>query len=155
MLDDKFYDNLYQGISKVAWGYVFLLFHINLGTLNILPTFVGFLLFLSAIHLLQEIEPELALLQPFGVALTIWYVIEWLMKLFGGNLGGGFSLTINVIICIMNVYFQFQLLTNLATIATKYQSEETEFDAKLLRYRNVQVIATTGAMILTYLVPQW
>ncbi len=155
MTNDELYDNLYRGISKIAWGYVFVFCNINLGTLNILPNFVGFLMFLSAISLLQEVEPELALLRPFGIALSIWYVMDWLCQLFSVSLTGGLLLAVNVVICIMSIYFQFQLLTNLASIAVKYQSTGAEFDVKLLRYRNIQVVAITGAMILTYLIPQW
>ena len=47
-------NNLYQGISKCAWAYFFLYFDINLGSVSILPDFVAFLLFLSAIGLLKE-----------------------------------------------------------------------------------------------------
>lgn len=31
-------EQIYRGLSKVAWGYVFLTFILNLGTLNVLPT---------------------------------------------------------------------------------------------------------------------
>ena len=47
------YNRLYDGISNVAWGYFFLYFDINLGTVSVLPNFVGFLLFLKAIDLLK------------------------------------------------------------------------------------------------------
>lgn len=40
---------LYDGVSNAAWGYFFLYFNINLGAVNILPRFVGWLLFLAAI----------------------------------------------------------------------------------------------------------
>ena len=30
-------EQIYRGLSKVAWGYVFLTFNLNLGTLNVLP----------------------------------------------------------------------------------------------------------------------
>ena len=45
---------LFSGISKAAWGYFFLYFNININNVSILPGFVGYLLFLSAIRLLKE-----------------------------------------------------------------------------------------------------
>ena len=37
-------DNLLRGLSKVAWAYVLLFFDLNLGTLNLLPEWAGYLL---------------------------------------------------------------------------------------------------------------
>lgn len=150
MIKNENYDNLYRGISKMAWGYVFIFFHFNFGTLDILPDFVGYLLFLSAIGLLQEVEPELALLRPFGMVLVIYHIIEWLSQLLSIR-WGDVSQFVSIVLCIVSIYFQFQMITNLATLAMKYQSEGAEFDRKLLIFRNVYVVGTTGTMILTYL----
>ena len=48
------YQKLYSGISKAAWGYFFLYFNINFNNVSILPSFVGYLLFLSVIKLLNN-----------------------------------------------------------------------------------------------------
>ncbi|MBR2896059.1 MAG: hypothetical protein IKC03_10460, partial [Oscillospiraceae bacterium] len=58
---------------------------------------------------------------------------------------------VDIIIGVVNIYFHFQLLTNLASIAAKYQSEDHEFDAKLLRYRTMQTVMITAVIILGYL----
>jgi len=150
MTNNEMNNNLYSGISKVAWGYVFIFFHINLGTLDILPDFVGYILFFSAIGLLQEVESELALLRPFGIVLVIYHIIEWMGQLFSIH-WGDVSQLVSIVLCIVSIYFQFQMQTNLASIAMKYQSEEAGVDEKLLRYRNVYVVGTSGTMISTYL----
>ena len=72
------YQKIYDGISKAIWGYFFLYFDINLGTISILPSFVGYILFLKAIDLLEEEERELSLLKTLGLILVAWNVIEWL-----------------------------------------------------------------------------
>ncbi len=149
-MNNEYYNFLYRGISKMAWGYVFIFFHFKIGTLDILPDFVGFLLFLSAIGLLQEVEPQLALLRPFGIVLAIYYIIEWLSQLFSIH-WGDVSQFVSIVLCIVSIYFQFQMQTNLASIAGKYQSEDAGFDEKLLRYRNIYVVGTTVTMILNYL----
>lgn len=141
------YQKLYSGISKAAWGYFFLYFNINFNNVSILPSFVGYLLFLSAINLLKEEERELSLLHTLGVILALWTGVEWLASFVGLNLEGIWQF-IDIIISLVNLYFHFQFLTNLASIAAKYQSEGYELDAKLLRYRTLQTIMLTAIEVV-------
>ena len=63
--------NLYHGLTKIAWAYVLLLVNVNLGTLNILPNWAGYLLIGQAIPLLAEERRDLALLKPFCLVLGL------------------------------------------------------------------------------------
>lgn len=141
------YQKLYSGISKAAWGYFFLYFNINFNNVSILPSFVGYLLFLSAINLLKEEERELSLLHTLGAIMALWTGVEWLASFVGLNLEGMWQF-IDIIISLVNLYFHFQFLTNLASIAAKYQSEGYELDAKLLRYRTLQTVMLTAIEII-------
>ena len=76
---------LYRGASHAAWGYFFLYLDINLGTLNILPDWAAYLLFLSAIGKLQGERRDLALLRPLGILLALWNGADWGLALFGGS----------------------------------------------------------------------
>lgn len=145
-------EKLYRGISKAAWGYFFLYFNINLDTVNILPAFVGYLLFLSAITLLKDEERELSLLSTPGVIMALWAGVEWLASFAGIKIEGTWPF-IDIVISLINLYFHFQLLTNLASIATKYQPDGYNLDAKLLRYRTLQTIMLTAIEIVVYLHP--
>lgn len=141
------YQKLYSGISKAAWGYFFLYFNINFNNVSILPSFVGYLLFLSAINLLKEEERELSLLHTLGVIMALWTGVEWLASFVGLNLEGMWQF-IDIIISLVNLYFHFQFLTNLASIAAMYQSEGYELDAKLLRYRTLQTVMLTAIEVI-------
>ena len=141
------YQKLYSGISKAAWGYFFLYFNINFNNVSILPSFVGYLLFLSAIKLLKEEERELSLLHTLGVIMALWTGVEWLASFVGLNLEGMWQF-IDIIISLVNLYFHFQFLTNLASIAAKYQSEGCELDAKLLRYRTLQTVMLSAIEVI-------
>ena len=79
-------ETLYRGASHAAWGYFFLYIDINLGTLNILPDWAAYLLFLSAIRKLQGERRDLALLRPLGILLAVWNGADWLAVLGGGAL---------------------------------------------------------------------
>ncbi len=146
------YRKLYNGISKAAWGYFFIYFNINVNAVNLLPSFVGYLFFLSAISYLKAEERELSLLNNLGVILALWHGAEWVVSLVEINLDGSWQF-IDIIISLVNLYFQFQLLTNLASIATKYQPEGYELDAKLLRYRMLQTVMLTAIEIIIKLHP--
>ncbi|MBQ3255862.1 MAG: hypothetical protein IJA67_00400 [Oscillospiraceae bacterium] len=144
------YQKLYTGIGRAAWGYFFIYFDINLNTVSILPSFIGYLLFLSAINHLCDEERELNLLRTLGIILTVWHIASWFAS-FGAIKLDGMLPAVDIIIGVVNIYFHFQLLTNLASIAAKYQPEGYELDAKLLRYRTMQTVMLTAVIILGYL----
>lgn len=146
------YQKLYDGISKAAWGYFFIYFDINIATVSILPSFIGYLLFLSAISYLKDEERELSLLHILGVIMTVWHGAKWLASWFSFDIDGVWQF-IDIIISLTNLYFHFQLLTNLASIAAKHQPDGYELDAKLLRYRTLQTVMLTAIMIVTHMFP--
>ena len=113
------YHKLYTGIGRAAWGYFFIYFDINLNTVSILPSFIGYLLFLSAINHLCDEERELNLLRTLGIILTVWHIASWFAS-FGAIKLDGMLPAVDIIIGVVNIYFHFQLLTNLASIAAKY-----------------------------------
>ena len=78
-------DKLYDGVSHAAWAYFFLYFDINLGSINILPDFVCYLLLWSAIGCLEEEERDLTLLRPLCVLLGVWAGADWVFTLLGGT----------------------------------------------------------------------
>lgn len=138
MMSDR--ENLYKGLTYVIWGYIFLYFDIKMNDITFLPDFVGYFLFLSAIKLLKEEEKELALIIGFGQILCGWDIIQWLGKWVSIEIS---IVPINLIISIISLYFHFQLITNLASIAAKYQMEDSDLNEKLLKYRTVQTIILT------------
>ena len=110
-------NNIYRGLTKIIWGYVFLHLNVNLGTLNVLPDWVGYLLFFSAIILLGDQLRDLTLLKPFCILLGVGELVDWLTVLFtGGALVEQFFLLDALLTCI-SLYFHFQLLTDLAILA--------------------------------------
>ena len=145
-------DACYRGTSKIAWGYLFLYLDVNLGTLNILPNWVAFLLIYQAIDLLEAEEPELALLRPFCLLLGGWEAVQWIYTFFTGQ-----QLTlflVSLLIRVISLYFHFQLLTNLASLAGRYQSQGADLDCRLLRLRTAQTVVITFHALLIDLFPR-
>ncbi len=146
------YQTLYDGITKAAWGYFFLYFNINInidaGSISLLPSFIGYFLFLKAIDILKDEEKELTLLKTFGAIMAVYEIFKWLGNCFAFNIDDKLQF-IGTIASLINLYFHFQFITNLASIAAKYQQEGYEQDKKLLKYRTIQTVMLTISLVIT------
>lgn len=135
---------LYDGLSNAAWGYFFLNFDFNLGTVSILPRFMGFLMLFSAIRRLSAARQDLALLRPFCILLGMWAAGDWLLSWAGRDLDGHI-LFLDLLVSAAGLYFHFQFLTDMAALAEQYQPEDGDLDSRIRRRRTVYVICVTIA----------
>ena len=135
-------EDLTRGLSNAAWGYFFLNFDFNLGTVSIFPRFVGFLLFLSAIRKLSGERRDLALLRPLCVLLAAWHTVDWLLS-WGGGSADGHILFLDLLVAVAGLYFHFQFLTDMAALAEEYQPEGGDLDARIRRRRTVYIVLIT------------
>lgn len=142
-------ETLYKGTTCAAWGYLFLYLDINLGTVSVLPRFVGWLLFLAAIQHLSSQRRDLALLRPLGIFLAVWNGADWLASWAGAGLDGRFP-ALDLIAGAASLYFHFQFLTDCAALAAEYQPPDGELDRRLLRLRTVQTLLITAVTLLCY-----
>lgn len=133
---------LCRGIGRAAWGYFFLFFSVKLGSLELLPDFVGHLLFFSAVTLLTEENRALALLRPFCLILAALSGLEWAAALLGQAPEQLRQLS-ELVGSLLFLYFNFQFLTNLAQIAAAHQPPGAGLDRKLLRCRTVMTLLQT------------
>lgn len=132
---------LCKAINLIAWGYIFLYFNINVGIVNIMPAWVGFIFFIIAINkTICKEEPSAKLLQPLGIFLAVYNGIIWVLSIL--ELSYNTSL-IGTLATVISMYFHFQLLTNVAAIAEKCEYPEKK---KLLTLRTVLIILETVLM---------
>lgn len=145
-------EKLSRAVFKTAWGYFFLYFNINLGALNVLPEFAGFLLFLSVIKDMADEEPETELLRVPAAVLAALHLAYWMGRLVNVDIGAVFPF-VGIIMGTLNLYFHFQLLTNIASIAERYQSEDSEYSHRLLSLRTAQTVMLTVMMAVESIYP--
>ena len=142
------YERLYTGLSHAAWGYFLLHFNFNLNvdstSINILPSFAGALLLLSAVNKLSAERRDLKLLRPLCMILAAWHLPDWLLALAGTSLTGKI-LFLDLIFTAVLLYFHFQFLTDMAAIAEKYQPEGETLNRRILRRRTVLLVLATIA----------
>ena len=135
-------DNLASAVGAVARAYIFIYLNINLGTLDILPDWVGYLFILSAIPTLSLWEESMGLLRSIGFLLALYEGAEWIIQLFGGHAD---IPVVSLIAGIIGLYFHFQLLTNMASIASEYGL--TGRSENLLKLRTANTVLQTVAML--------
>ena len=127
-------NTLAGALTRIAWGNILLLLDINLGTLDILPNWLGVLLILGALPVLAREEPTAALLRPLGILMAVWEGTVWCVKLFGGTVN---LPLLTVLAGVVSIYFHFQLLTDLSSIARRYACPQEQ---SLLRLRTVRTV---------------
>ena len=143
-------ESLYRALSNGAWGYLFLNFDLNVGTVSVTPRFVGWLLFVAAIRDLSPERRDLALLRPLALLLAAWSGADWLLSWVHGSVGGHI-LFLDLLMAAAAIYFHFQFLTDLAALAQLRQPEGGSLDRRLRRRRTVYILLTTGVSVLTHL----
>ena len=140
-----------HNLSRIAWAYVFLLIDFSMSvndfSINVLPGWVGFLLIFLALPSVEEQEPSASLLRPLVILLGLWEVIRWVGTLVTGSVFDIPLLTL--ILSALSMYFHFQFLTNLSSIAqTHGLLEDSE---KLLHLRTGLTLFTAIVTILYFL----
>lgn len=150
MTDQKTAHPIYCGLSHAAWGYLFLTFDFNLGAVNLLPQFVGYLLLLSAIKKLSAVRRDLALLRPLYILLAGWDAVDWATAGLGMVLEDH-ALFPELLITAAALYVHFQFLTDMAALAEAYQDAGDDLDLRLLRRRTHYVVIFTAARLVVSL----
>lgn len=143
-------ESLYRALSNGAWGYLFLNFDLNIGTVSVTPRFVGWLLLVAAIRDLSPERRDLALLRPLALLLAAWSGADWLLSWVHGSVGGHI-LFLDLLMAAAAIYFHFQFLTDLAALAQLRQPEGGSLDRRLRRRRTVYILLTTGVSVLMHL----
>ena len=142
--------SLYKGLSCAAWGYFFLVFDVNLGTVSILPRFAGWLLLLHAIEELKEERRDLALLRSLGILLALWTGADWLASWAGRDVDGHLP-PLDLVVAVAQLYFLFQFLTDMAALAEARHPEGGALGRKILLCRTVQTVLVTAFALAPYL----
>ncbi len=124
-------------VKQIAWGYVLIHLHFKIGALDLLPDWLGYFLFFTALPSLATYVPSALLLKPFGILLTVWEVVFWILSLFGIS---SFGYLPSILISIVALYFHFQLLTNLAELAKQQNCPQQQ---NILLLRTIRTIVST------------
>lgn len=126
-----------DAVGKISWGYFFIYISINLGTIDILPSWLGFLLIFMALDGVASLETSAKLIKPFALILMAEAGAEWGLKICSVTLD---LYWIGTLTGVISLYFHFQLLTNLAQIA---EGQGSKYAGSLKKLRTLQTIFFT------------
>lgn len=133
-----------SAIKKIAISYIFIYFSINIWVIDILPDWLGYFMIVSVLPIISQEERSAQLLRPFGIALGVWNIVEWILKMIGAE--WNLSL-VNLIVGIIVIYFHFQLITNIASLDIEESKRK-----RLLILRTIIVVLHT-IMTLALFIP--
>ena len=137
-----------QAIRNVAWAYLLIHFHINLGTIDILPDWWGYMLIFKALPAIAEKEPSAKLLEKFVMLMIGCTAIEWLLKIFGVTLD---TYILSIFVSVIYIYTHFQLLTNIADIADRESA--TPYGKAIRDLRTWVIVGVTATNIIMSFLP--
>lgn len=140
-------NQLHDGLSQAAWGYFFVTFDFNLGTVSVLPRFVGFLLLLSAIGKLSGFRRDLALLRPLCMLLSCYSFGDWFLSWSGRDIDGIIPF-LDLVVAVAMLYFHFQFLTDMAALAQEFQLDDDNLPARIRSHRTDYTLLVTCISLL-------
>lgn len=148
---------LYRGLSQAAWGYFLLLLNFNLTfnntiSINLLPSFAGALLLLSATGSLSAERRDLKLLRPLCGLLAAWHLIDWVLNLVGLSVSGRF-LYLDLAVGAASLYFHFQFLTDMAALSECCQPEDDNLASRIRGHRTAFTLLITVFGLMADLTP--
>lgn len=138
-------NDLFTALRRIGRGYLFIHFHINLGTLDILPDWLGYYWILLGIWALAKEVESAKLLEPFAIGMIAWSGLEWLLKLLGVSLA---LPVLSLLVTAVTLYLHFQLLTDIGTLADNFECPEGNTIRKL---RTVYTVTYTLSVLKLFL----
>lgn len=147
-------NSLISGISKIAWGFVFILFHFKINSIDLLPDFVGYILVAIGIGSLAENLGHLKLLRPLSIIIAIWTASVWFTEtLTLTSITAGYMSTVmgylSTAMGVVSLIFTIILLTDLSILAAKHQPEGKNLDRRLIVARNIYAVCYSVSIALS------
>lgn len=125
-----------KGITQMIWGYFFLHLNLYIGSINLLPNWMGYIFMILALQKLEMGNDSTLMLKPLGWVLAIWADIVWVLTVFGIEVD---IYAITVFAALLDLYFHFQMFNNLASIAEEYECPQRK-QLLLLRFAKAALI---------------
>lgn len=131
---------MYEGYNRIFWGVFITLFNINLGPINILPNFAGYLLMVSGLNILYK-ESSLPIFQrvgSLGGIVALLSFIGGIINFFSQSLVDYFFIKIIWMIgfVILELVFLFKIVEAYIKHLEQnnYNNEKEEYIKKLRYY---------------------
>lgn len=124
-----------KGFKDITWGLILATFHIKLGTLEIVPSFIGWILVAEGVKILVNVKAEgqvfMTKAKRWSVALSIISLLGLIVTVFDNGIGDSHLSTIIFSLC--EVLFIYYFLSGVTEIFTaKGNIEYAKENARML-----------------------
>ncbi len=133
-------NDLRKAVRRIAWSFVLIHLNFYLFGIDLLANWVGYLLIFFALPTLSREESSASLLRPFAAALAVMSGITFVCDFLGVDMDRYHILS--VFHALMWLYLQFQLLTNIAEMASRREYPKTK-----------RILVLRSAVTVLFLVP--
>ena len=135
-------------MNKIFWGLIFIFVNINLGALDILPNFVGYLLVSSGMKEVEESQTFASRTVVDGTAL--YAIAVWIMTLLG-MAQGGLGIVLGVIGLILQLMVTYRIVLGVEELEPVC---ECDLGSEALRRGwTVMAVSSAGGYVLGLTVP--
>lgn len=138
-------ETLTKQLRRLAWGWVILHLDFHLGPVNLLPDWLGYILILNGLLGITAYVPQASLLFSFGMGLGAVSLLQWLLAFFGITFAPTW---LTLVTSVVSLYFQFQLLEDLATLS---DVNECTTGSTLRRLATYNLLCCTILYLVTFL----
>lgn len=142
---------MYDGHNRIFWGILICSFNINLGYINILPNFAGYLLIVSGLNVLYK-ESSLDMFQKIGTMGMIVALLSFMggaMNIFTGGLNNYFFVNLLWMMgfIVLELIFFFKVLES----SIEYLDQNNYEDIKEIyieKLRNYTILSLVSAALM-------
>lgn len=138
-------ETLTKQLRRLAWGWVILHLDFHLDPVNLLPDWLGYILILNGLLGITAYVPQASLLFSFGMGLGAVSLLQWLLAFFGITFAPTW---LTLVTSVVSLYFQFQLLEDLATLS---DVNECTTGSILRRLATYNLLCCTILYLVTFL----
>ena len=133
-----------KAIKNVAWYILLVSYHFNIGIIDVLPDWLGYILLYSAVETIGKIQPSAKLLKKFSMIMIADSVFQTVCKIFDFTAQ---SYVYGLIIAVIHIYLDFQILTDIWHTAQEHQSGSGD---KIPLLRNITTFTYTISFVFLY-----
>ena len=126
-----------KALKLIRNAYILLLISINVFGFDIFPKWLAFIFINFSLDIISKEEKTANLMKNITLVLILYHFINWMVNIN--------NYIINIFFAILQLYVNYQLMTNIIDISIKHQSKYTN---KLKRIRDILTIMFTISMLL-------
>lgn len=139
-------NNYSKAIKHVSLALFLIVFNFNIGTIDILPDWLGFYLIYKAIQEIGKFESSALLMNKIAFFLFGYHLLEWILNIFGISLD---IVSLYLFVNILTLYLYYHLFTSISLIC---ESKKSSYTKIIVQLRNVLTVTHTLSSLSVYLI---